>query len=70
MPKTYWAQTNFVGTLQKASAVPIGFDSDANVVAPGQGLRGAAQGLDTFVYLTSVQALVLEAWSTVLGFMA
>ena len=51
-PKPGWAQTDFVGTLQKALAVPIGFDSDVNAAALGEHLWGAAQGLDTFVYLT------------------
>ena len=51
-PKPGWAQTDFVGTLQQALAVPIGFDSDVNAAALGEHLWGAAQGLDTFVYLT------------------
>jgi len=41
-PKPGWAQTDFVRTLQKALAVPIGFDSGVNVVALGEHLWGAA----------------------------
>ncbi len=51
-PKKGWAQTNFVGTLQKAFDVPIAFDTDVNAAALGEHRWGAAQGLRTFIYLT------------------
>jgi len=51
-PKPYWAHTDVVGVLQSALGMPIGFDSDVNGAALGEHRWGAAQGLDTFVYLT------------------
>ena len=32
--------------------MPVGFDTDVNIAALGEHRWGAAQGLDTFVYLT------------------
>ena len=32
--------------------MPVGFDTDVNVAALGEWRWGAAQGLDTFIYLT------------------
>lgn len=51
-PKPGWAHTNFVGPLREALGVPVGFDTDVNGAALGEYRWGAAQGLDTFVYLT------------------
>jgi fructokinase len=51
-PKAGWAQTDFVGRVSAALTVPVGFDTDVNVAALGEWRWGAAQGLDTFVYLT------------------
>ncbi len=51
-PKPGWAQTDFVGTLRKHFQLPIAFDTDVNGAALGEGRWGAAQGLDTFIYLT------------------
>ena len=51
-PKPGWAQTDFAGQVERALGVPVGFDTDVNVAALGEGRWGAAQGLDTFVYLT------------------
>ena len=51
-PKPYWAHTDVVGVLKSALGMPIGFDSDVNGAALGEHRWGAAQGLDTFVYLT------------------
>lgn len=51
-PKPHWAQTDIVGRLQAALKLPVGFDTDVNGAALGEHRWGAAQGLDTFVYLT------------------
>jgi fructokinase len=51
-PKPGWAHTDFVGTIHQALGVPVGFDTDVNVAALGEYRWGAAQGLDTFIYLT------------------
>ena len=51
-PKPGWAQTDFVGALRAAFDLPIGFDTDVNAAALGEYRWGAAQGLDTFLYIT------------------
>ena len=51
-PKPGWAHVDFVGPLRAAFGAPVGFDSDVNGAALGEHRWGAAQGLDTFVYLT------------------
>lgn len=51
-PKPNWAYTDLAGTIQQALGVPVGFDTDVNGSALGEHRWGAAQGLDTFVYLT------------------
>jgi fructokinase len=51
-PKPGWANTDLVGQLRRALNVPVGFDTDVNAAALGEWRWGAAQGLDTFVYLT------------------
>ena len=51
-PKEGWVNTNFAGQLRDAFGVPVGFDSDVNGAALGEHRWGAAQGLDTFAYLT------------------
>ena len=51
-PKPYWAHTDVVGRLRGALDIPVGFDTDVNGAALGEHRWGAAQGLDTFVYLT------------------
>ncbi len=51
-PKPGWANTDFVGALEAAFNVPVGFDTDVNAAALGEHRWGAAQGLDTFIYLT------------------
>lgn len=51
-PKPHWANTNFAGPVASALNVPVGFDTDVNLAALSEGLWGAAQGLDTFIYLT------------------
>ncbi len=51
-PKAGWQFTDVVGPLRAAFNVPVGFDTDVNAAALGEWRWGAAQGLDTFVYLT------------------
>jgi fructokinase len=51
-PKPGWAHTDFAGRTRRALGVPVGFDTDVNVAALGEYRWGAAQGLDTFIYLT------------------
>lgn len=51
-PKPGWADTDFAGAIRRALDVPVGFDTDVNGAALGEQRWGAAQGLDTFIYLT------------------
>lgn len=51
-PKPHWANTDLGGAMSRALGVPVGFDTDVNGAALGEHRWGAAQGLDTFVYLT------------------
>jgi fructokinase len=51
-PKLEWANTDIVGHIRRTIDVPVGFDTDVNGAALGEHRWGAAQGLDTFVYLT------------------
>lgn len=51
-PKDGWPHTDLAGSLHRALGVPVGFDTDVNAAALGEHRWGAAQGLDTFLYLT------------------
>lgn len=51
-PKPGWDQTDVAGMVRRALDVPVGFDTDVNAAALGEYRWGAAQGLDTFIYLT------------------
>ncbi|MBT4100341.1 MAG: ROK family protein [Gemmatimonadetes bacterium] len=51
-PKAGWAQTDIVSTLQSALNLPTGFDTDVNAAALGEHRWGAAQDVDSFIYLT------------------
>jgi fructokinase len=51
-PKPGWAQTDFAGAMRNALRVPVAFDTDVNVAGLGEQVWGAAQGLDTFLYVT------------------
>jgi fructokinase len=51
-PKAGWEHTDVAGRLGKELGVPVAFDTDVNAAAIGEARWGAAQGLDTFVYLT------------------
>jgi len=51
-PKDGWRDTDFAGAVRRATGVPVAFDTDVNAAALGEARWGAAQGLDTFLYLT------------------
>ena len=51
-PKPNWGHVDLAGEVRRALSVPVSFDTDVNGAALAEGLWGAAQGLDTFVYLT------------------
>ncbi len=51
-PKPGWSHADMVGPLHAAFGIPIAFDTDVNGAALGEWRWGAAQGLDTFLYLT------------------
>jgi fructokinase len=51
-PKSGWAQTDFVGSIQSALRVPVSFDTDVNAAALGEHEWGAARELDDLLYLT------------------
>lgn len=51
-PKPGWTNTNLVKPFREAFNVPVALDTDVNGAALAEGKWGAAQGLDTFIYLT------------------
>lgn len=51
-PKPGWAQTEFAGAVQRALQVPVGFDTDVNAAALAESRWGAAEGLESCLYLT------------------
>lgn len=51
-PKPGWKHIDYAGTIERALGVPVGWDTDVNVAALGEWRWGAAQGLDTFLYIT------------------
>jgi fructokinase len=51
-PKPDWANIDLAGAIRRALNVPVEFDTDVNAAALGEYRWGAAQGLDSFVYLT------------------
>lgn len=51
-PKPGWAWTDVAGEVARALELPVGFDTDVNAAALGEHRWGAAQDVDTFVYLT------------------
>jgi len=51
-PKPGWAHTDLAGTLSRALGLPVAFDTDVNAAALAEQRWGAAQGLDTFLYVT------------------
>jgi len=51
-PKRGWSHTDFAGEVRRGTGLPVAFDTDVNAAALGEARWGAAQGLDTFLYLT------------------
>jgi len=51
-PKPGWANTSLVKTISEGLSLPVYLDTDVNGAALGEWRWGAAQGLDTFIYLT------------------
>jgi fructokinase len=51
-PKSGWSDTDFAGEVRRGTGLPVSFDTDVNAAALGESRWGAAQGLDTFLYLT------------------
>jgi fructokinase len=51
-PKPGWANVDIGGAVREALQVPVGFDTDVNAAALAEWRWGAAQGLETFIYLT------------------
>jgi fructokinase len=51
-PKRAWSHTDVAGELGRRLDVPVAFDTDVNAAALGEHRWGAAQGLDTFAYVT------------------
>jgi fructokinase len=51
-PKLAWRNFDFAGAIRDALGVKVAFDTDVNAAALGEFRWGAAQHLDTFLYLT------------------
>jgi fructokinase len=51
-PKPGWAHTDVGPEIRRRLSVPVAFDTDVNAAALGENRWGAAQGLDTFCYIT------------------
>ena len=52
-PKPGWANYDIVGEIKKGlNNIPVGFDTDVNAACLGEVKFGAAQGLDSALYLT------------------
>lgn len=51
-PKPGWGDVDIRGQISSALGVPVGFDTDVNAAALGEHRWGAAQDVETFVYLT------------------
>ena len=51
-PKPGWANTDLAQEIRRRLRVPVAFDTDVNAAALGEHRWGAAQGLETFCYVT------------------
>jgi fructokinase len=51
-PKPGWAHTNVGQEIRRRLSVPVAFDTDVNAAALAEHRWGAAEGLDTFCYIT------------------
>ena len=51
-PKQNWRNFNLAGPIRAALQAKVAFDTDVNAAAFGEFRWGAAQSLDTFLYLT------------------
>ena len=51
-PKQGWSDTDMIGMIKQALNIPVAFDTDVNGALLGEYCWGAAQGLDTSIYLT------------------
>lgn len=51
-PKPGWNDVDFAGPLGRELDLPVAFDTDVNGAALGEHRWGAAQDVDTFIYLT------------------
>jgi len=51
-PKPGWANVDVAGAARAALGVPVGFDTDVNAAGLAEWRWGAAQGLDSVLYLT------------------
>lgn len=51
-PKAGWHYCDVVGTLKNALNVPVGFDTDVNGAILGEVTWGAAQGVESAIYIT------------------
>jgi len=51
-PKAKWRGYNFRTAFQKALQIPVGIDTDVNAAILGEVCFGAAQGLESAIYIT------------------